>query len=125
MPVIQTLRVIAQSSGNEFMASKVQRIREAVERGEPVSRAANSVEIFPPLVIQMMSVGEETGDLPDLLDEVASFYEREVDFKLRGLSAAIEPILTIAIGAIVCVLALGVMLPMWEMIAKVGAGAGS
>lgn len=125
MPVIQTLRVIAQSAGNEFMASKVQLMREAVERGEPVSRAAHSVEIFPPLVIQMMSVGEETGDLPNLLDEVASFYEREVDFKLRGLSAAIEPILTIAIGAIVCVLALGVMLPMWEMIAKVGSGAAS
>jgi MSHA biogenesis protein MshG len=124
MPVIATLRVIAQSAGNEFMAERVKRMREAVERGEPVSRAAASVEIFPPLVIQMISVGEETGDLPALLDEVADFYEREVDFKLKNLSAAIEPILVVVVGGVVCILALGVMLPMWEMISKVGRGAG-
>lgn len=120
MPVIQTLKVIAQSAGNVYMAERVDRMRDAVERGEPVSRAAGSVEMFPPLVLQMMAVGEETGDLPALLDEVADFYEREVDYKLKNLSAAIEPILIVAVGAIVCVLALGVMLPMWEMIAQVG-----
>lgn len=122
MPVIQTLKVIAQSAGNEFMAQRVDRMREAVERGDPVSRAAASVHMFPPLVLQMMAVGEETGDLPALLDEVADFYEREVDYKLKGLSAAVEPILVVAVGGIVCVLALGVMLPMWEMISKVSRG---
>jgi MSHA biogenesis protein MshG len=124
MPMISTLRVIAQSAGNEYMAERVKRLREAVERGDPVSRAAASVEIFPPLVIQMISVGEETGELPALLDEVADFYEREVDFKLKNLSAAIEPILIVVVGGIVCVLALGVMLPMWEMISKVSGGSG-
>jgi MSHA biogenesis protein MshG len=124
MPVIATLRVIAQSAGNEYMAERVKRLRDAVERGDPVSRAAASVDIFPPLVIQMISVGEETGDLPELLDEVADFYEREVDFKLKNLSAAIEPILIVVVGGIVCVLALGVMLPMWEMISKVSGGSG-
>jgi MSHA biogenesis protein MshG len=77
------------------------------------------VSIVPPLVIQMMAVGEETGDLPMLLDEVAGFYEREVDYKLNNLTAAIEPILIVSVGGIVCILALGVMLPMWEMISKV------
>ena len=124
MPVIQTLKVIAKSSGNEFMAERVDRMRDAVERGDPVSRAASSIGVFPPLVIQMMAVGEETGDLPALLDEIADYYEREVDFKLKNLSAAIEPILVVAVGGIVCILALGVMLPMWEMIAKVGSGGG-
>jgi MSHA biogenesis protein MshG len=124
MPVIQTLRVIAQSAGNEFMAERVLRMRDAVERGEPVSRAAGSVDMFTPLVLQMLSVGEETGDLPALLDEVADFYEREVDYKLKHLSAAIEPILVVVVGGIVCVLALGVMLPMWDMISKVGGGGG-
>jgi MSHA biogenesis protein MshG len=124
MPVIQTLKVIAQSAGNEFMAERVGRMREAVERGDPVSRAAGSVGMFPPLVLQMMAVGEETGDLPALLDEVADFYEREVDYKLKSLSAAIEPILVIAVGGIVCILALGVMLPMWEMISNVSGGGG-
>lgn len=119
MPVIQTLRVIAQSAGNQSMALRVLRIREAVERGETLSRAAGAVGMFPPLVLQMIAVGEETGDLPALLDEVASFYEREVDYALKNLSAAIEPILIVAVGGIVCILALGVMLPMWEMINKV------
>ncbi len=124
MPVIQTLKVIAKSAGNEYMAERVDRMRGAVERGDPVSQAAASIGIFPPLVIQMMAVGEETGDLSALLDEIADFYEREVDFKLKNLSAAIEPILVVAVGGIVCVLALGVMLPMWEMISKVGSGGG-
>jgi MSHA biogenesis protein MshG len=119
MPVIATLKVIAQSAGNEFMTERVNRVRDAVERGEPLSRAVASVSIFPPLVIQMVTVGEETGDLPMLLDEVAGFYEREVDYKLNNLTAAIEPLLVVAVGGIVCVLALGVMLPMWEMISKV------
>ena len=123
MPVIQTLKVIAQSAGNQYMAERVIRLRESVERGDPLSRGAASVGLFPPLVIQMMSVGEETGDLPALLDEIADFYQREVDYKLKNLSAAIEPILVVAVGGIVCILALGVMLPMWEMISKVG-GAG-
>jgi MSHA biogenesis protein MshG len=124
MPVIQTLRVIAQSAGNEYMSERIVRLREAVERGEPLSRGAASVGLFPPLVIQMMAVGEETGDLPALLDEISDFYAREVDYKLKNLSAAIEPILVIAVGGIVCVLALGVMLPMWEMISKVGGAGG-
>jgi MSHA biogenesis protein MshG len=119
MPVIQTLRIIAQASGNEYMAERVARLREAVEGGEPISRAAASVGMFPALVIQMLATGEETGDISGLLDEVAAFYEREVDYALKNLSAAIEPVLIIAVGAIVCVLALGVMLPMWEMISRV------
>jgi MSHA biogenesis protein MshG len=119
MPVIQTLRGIAQSSGNAFMSARVLEMREAVERGEPLSRAAASVGMFPPLVLQMLAVGEETGELPDLLDEVAGFYEREVDYALKNLSAAIEPILIVTVGGIVCILALGVMLPMWEMISRV------
>jgi MSHA biogenesis protein MshG len=122
MPVIQTLKVIAQSAGNVFMSERIARMREAVERGDPLSRGAASVGLFPPLVIQMMAVGEETGDLPALLDEIADFYEREVDYKLKNLSSAIEPILIVAVGGIVCVLALGVMLPMWEMISRVNGG---
>jgi MSHA biogenesis protein MshG len=120
MPMIQTLNVIAKSAGNEFMAERINRLRIAVERGDPLSRAAAGVEMFPPLVLQMMAVGEETGELAELLDEVADFYEREVDYALKNLSSAIEPILIVCVGGMVLILALGVFLPMWEMIAKVG-----
>ena len=122
MPMIQTLNVIARSAGNDYMAERVMRLRDAVERGDPLSRAAATVGMFPPLVLQMMAVGEETGDLSELLDEVADFYEREVDYTLKNLSAMIEPIMVIAVGVAVLILALGVFLPMWNMISKVGGG---
>jgi MSHA biogenesis protein MshG len=122
MPMLQTLHIISKSAGNEFMAERVLRLRDAVERGEPVSRAAASVGMFPPLVLQMMSVGEETGELSELLDEVAGFYEREVDYGLRNLSSAIEPILIVCVGGMVLVLALGIFLPLWEMIGQASIG---
>ena len=122
MPMLETLAIIARVCGNDYMAARVSRLRERVERGEPLSRAAATVGMFPPLVLQMIAVGEETGELPELLDEVAGFYEREVEFALKTLSAAIEPILIIFVGGMVLILALGVFLPMWNMIAKAAAG---
>jgi MSHA biogenesis protein MshG len=65
-------------------------------------------------------VGEETGELAELLDEVADFYQREVEYTLKNMSALIEPVMVIAVGGMVLILALGVFLPMWNMIAKVG-----
>jgi MSHA biogenesis protein MshG len=121
MPMIQTLAVIARSSGNDYMAEQVLRLRDCVERGDPLSRAAATVGMFPQLVLQMMAVGEETGELSTLLDEVAGFYEREVDYSLKNLTSAIEPLLIVAVGGMVLILALGIFLPLWNMIAKVGA----
>jgi MSHA biogenesis protein MshG len=122
MPMLETLAIIARVCGNDYLARRMFRLRDRVERGEPLSRAAAGVRMFPPLVLQMIAVGEETGELPQLLDEVAGFYEREVEFSLSTLSSAIEPILIVLIGGMVLILALGVFLPMWNMIAKVGAG---
>jgi MSHA biogenesis protein MshG len=93
-----------------------------VERGEPLARAAASSDLFPSLVLQMIAVGEESGELPQLLEEVAGFYEREVDYTLKNLSAAFEPVLILFVGFMVLILALGVFLPMWDLIAKVGSG---
>ena len=72
------------------------RLRDRVERGEPLSRAAAGVGMFPPLVLQMIAVGEETGELPELLDEVAGFYEREVEYRPEYAELRrIEPILIV------------------------------
>jgi MSHA biogenesis protein MshG len=70
--------------------------------------------------IQMIAVGEETGELPELLGEVAEHYRRDVDYQLKNLSAVIEPVMIVGVGGVVLVLALGVFLPMWDMFAKVG-----
>lgn len=122
MPMLETLAIIARVCGNDFMGQRMLRLRDRVERGEPLSRAASGVGMFPPLVLQMIAVGEETGELPQLLDEVAGFYEREVEFALGTLTSAIEPVLIVVVGAMVLVLALGVFLPMWNMIAKAATG---
>ena len=120
LPLIQTLAVIARSSGNDFMAEKVLAVRDAVERGDSLSQAIAGVGMFPPLVVQMVSVGEETGELNGLLIEVAGFYEREVDHQLKNLAEIIQPVMIVCVGAMVLVLALGVFLPIWDMVAKVG-----
>ena len=120
VPMIQALTLLSRSAGNEYLCERLLHIRNAVERGDSLSRAATTAGIFPPLVLQMVSVGEETGELTQLLGEVAGFYQREVDYRLRNLTAMIEPLLIVAVGGIVLILALGVFLPMWNMIAKVG-----
>ncbi|MFO1465974.1 MAG: type II secretion system F family protein [Steroidobacteraceae bacterium] len=120
LPMIQALTLLARSAGNAYLADRLLRLRDAVERGDTLSRAAGGVGIFPPLVLQMIAVGEETGELTHLLEEVSGFYQREVDYRLRNLTQLIEPILIIGVGAMVLILALGVFLPMWNMIGKVG-----
>ena len=71
--------------------------------------------MFTPLVLQMIQVGEETGQVDELLEEVALFYEQEVDYDLKNLSSYIEPILIVCIAGLVMLLALGIFLPMWDM----------
>ena len=86
-----------------------------MERGESISRCAAAAGVFTPIVLQMIAVGEETGELDTLLVEIAQMYERETDYAIKGLSASIEPVLLTIIGAMVLVLALGVFLPMWNL----------
>jgi MSHA biogenesis protein MshG len=120
LPMIQALTLLSRSAGNEYLAERLLRLRDAVERGDSLSRAATTSGVFPSLVLQMMLVGEETGELNRLLEEIAGFYQREVDYRLRNLTALIEPILIVGVGGLVLILALGVFLPMWNMISKVG-----
>ncbi|TBU99945.1 MSHA biogenesis protein MshG [Stutzerimonas kirkiae] len=115
VPLLQTLSINSASVGNRHIGEAVLGMRESVERGESLTRSASNSGLFTPLVLQMMAVGEETGALDDLFVEVADFYEQEVDYDLKQLADAIEPILIVAMGIMVLVLALGVFLPMWEL----------
>ncbi len=117
VPMIQSLSTIARATGNEYLTERVLALRDGAERGEGLYRTAQTVDLFTPLALQMIAIGEETGALGDMLGEVAEFYEREVDYDLENLSAAIEPILIVGVGAMVLVLALGVFLPLWDMAA--------
>lgn len=115
VPLIQALTVTARAVDNEFVAERVLSMRNSVERGENLTRTAAATGLFPPLVLQMFAVGEETGAIDQMMEDVATYYEREVDYELKNLSSAIEPVLIIAIGIMVLIIALGVFLPMWDM----------
>jgi MSHA biogenesis protein MshG len=120
VPIIQGLNMIARAAGNEYMTERVLALRDGVERGEGLYRTAQAANLFTPLALQMVAIGEETGALAEMLAEVADFYEREVDHDLENLSAALEPTLIVFVGAMVLVLALGVFLPLWDMYAVAG-----
>ncbi|CAN7341002.1 type II secretion system F family protein [Pseudomonas sp. LjRoot71] len=115
VPLLQTLSINSASVGNRHIGQAILAMREGIERGEALTRTASASGLFTPLVLQMMAVGEETGALDDLFVEVADFYEQEVDYDLKQLADAIEPILIVAMGVLVLILALGVFLPMWEL----------
>ena len=115
IPIVQGLTVVAEVVDNAYLARRIEQMREGVERGESVLRTAVTTGVFTPIVLQMIAVGEETGELDDLLGEVADMYEQEVDYAVKNLSASIEPILTIFLGILVLILALGVFLPIWQM----------
>ena len=125
VPLVQALTVVAQTVDNAYIGSRIEQMRDGIERGETISRCAAATGVFTPVVLQMINVGEETGELDNLLFEIAGMYERETDYNIKGLSAAIEPILLAVIAALVLLLALGVFLPLWNMgSAAMGKGGG-
>lgn len=115
VPLINALNIVAEVVDNDWVAEHVKDMRNGVENGESIRQVATRTGLFTPLVLQMIAVGEETGQLEEMLEQVAEFYEEQVDYDLKKLSDAIEPILIVFIGAIVLVLMIAVYLPMWEL----------
>jgi len=115
VPIMQGLTVVANTINNAYIASRVEKMRDGVERGESILRTATTAGVFTPIVLQMVAVGEESGALDDLMDEIAEMYEREVDYALKTLSSQLEPVLIIGLGILVLILALGVFLPIWDL----------
>ena len=115
VPLVHALNVVAGVVDNAFVSERVQSMRAGIEKGDSVSRTAAATGLFTPLVLQMLAVGEETGALDQLLDETSEHYQAEVEFELKRLADAIEPIMITVIGVLVAVLALGVFLPLWDL----------
>jgi len=115
VPVEQALTVVAQTTDNQHIAQKVEGMRAGIERGESLLRAAIAAQVFTPVVLQMIAVGEETGAVDELMQEVADLYGNEVQYELKTLGQQIEPILIVFLGVLVLILALGVFLPIWDL----------
>ena len=115
IPILQGLSVVSLVVDNAYMRRQIEEMRDGVERGESVLRTAIASKVFNPTVLQMIAVGEETGDMDGLMFEIAGMYEREVEYEVKTLAQQIEPIMIVALGALVLVLALGIFLPMWDL----------
>lgn len=115
VPLVHALTVVAQTVDNAYIGSRIDQMRDGIERGESITRCAQACGIFTPVVLQMIDVGEETGELDNLMYEIAGMYERETDYSIKGLSAAIEPVMLSVIGVLVLLLALGIFLPLWNL----------
>jgi MSHA biogenesis protein MshG len=115
VPIVQALAVVASVVDNAYLEARILQMRDGIERGESILRTAVAAGVFNPVVLQMVAVGDETGELDSLMREVADLYERDVEYEVKTLAQQIEPILIVGLGALVLVLALGVFLPIWDL----------
>ncbi|MBC3766108.1 type II secretion system F family protein [Neptunicella marina] len=115
VPLTTALNLVSDAVDNKYMGGKIIGIRRNIEKGDSLLRASVASGMFTPLVLQMFSVGEETGNVDDMLDDVAEYYEREVDYDIKNLTAKIEPVLIVIVAIMVLILALGIFTPMWDM----------
>lgn len=115
VPMTTALTLVAEAVDNAYMQDKIAAMRQGIESGESLLRSSVASNLFTPLVLQMVAVGEETGRVDELLAEVGDYYEREVDYDLATLTARIEPLLLVVVAVMVLVLALGIFTPMWDM----------
>jgi type IV pilus assembly protein PilC len=115
VPVVQALEVVGDTAGNIVIAEAVGRVREAVMRGEPIGRAMASESIFPAMIRQMVSVGEDAGSLDTMLSKVAGFYDDEVTATTNSLTSIIEPLLIVIVGAVVGSILIALYLPIFQL----------
>lgn len=115
IPVVEALTAALETADNCVIADRITAMRVSAERGESLARSARATGIFTPTILQMIAVGEETGALGEMMNEVADHYQKEVDYAIKGLASQLEPILILVLGGIILVFALGVFLPLWDL----------
>ncbi|HUV51119.1 MAG TPA: type II secretion system F family protein [Anaerolineae bacterium] len=113
--IVMSLGIVSRTIGNAYIANKIKDIAEHVRTGKGITVSLKESKIFPPLVIHMVLTGEETGSLDEMLAEITSYYEREIDYSVSRMSSYIEPILTVGLGVMVLFIALAIFLPWWDM----------
>jgi type IV pilus assembly protein PilC len=115
VPILQALDTVGKTSGNRVIEEAIMTSRLAVKEGERMADPLKKTNIFPPMVIQMISIGEETGNLDTMLTKIADFYDQEVDVAVKGIMSMIEPLIMVGMGLVVGTIVLAMFLPMFEM----------
>ncbi len=115
IPIVEALNIVAQVSGNSNIRKATHEAALSVEKGNSLSDYLKKSPIFPPLIGQMVSVGEETGKVDDMLTQISAFYDRETDHAVKGLSAALEPLILIMLGVMVAILIISIIVPIYKI----------
>ncbi len=116
VPILESLDIVAETAGNWVVSKAVRETQAAVKRGDPLSKKLEEHPVFPPMVVQMMAVGEETGALDEMLDKIADFYDQEVEATVDALTSLIEPLLIMVMGVCVGGMIISLYLPMFNII---------
>jgi len=122
LPILQTMEIVSATIGNKVISKGLEQVGQGIEKGRGIAGPLKESELFPPLVIRMIAVGEQSGSLDEMLHNVSEHYDNEVNYLIENLVGLIEPILTISIGAVVLFLALSIFLPLWSQMQLIGGG---
>ena len=120
--ILEALDITAKTSGNAVVEEALQTTRKSIERGETIAGPLKDTAVFPPMVVQMIGVGEATGALDTMLSKIADFYEEEVDIAVAGMLTLLEPIMIALLGGIVGGIVIAMYLPIFGLIAKLTGG---
>jgi type IV pilus assembly protein PilC len=120
VPILTALEIVRDTAGNQVIANAVDASRKEIQQGGMISLALQKEQVFPVMAIQMISIGEETGELDQMLAKVADFYEDEVEQSVKALTSIIEPIMIIVLGGLVGIILISMYLPMFKIFEKLG-----
>jgi MSHA biogenesis protein MshG len=120
IPIINTLEIVRDSLGNRVIAESIDNIIQGIGEGKGIAQPMKASGLFPGIVIQMVKIGEETGKMNELLHKVSDYYDSQVDYTVKNMTTLIEPILIFALGVMVLIMALGIFMPMWNLMSVFG-----
>jgi type IV pilus assembly protein PilC len=115
VPILQALDTVGKTSGNKVIEKAIESARQSIREGERMAEPLRKTGVFPPMVIQMIAIGEETGNLDTMLNKIADFYDQEVDVAVKGLTSMIEPLIMVVMGVVIGAIVLAMFMPMFDM----------
>jgi type IV pilus assembly protein PilC len=115
VPILETLRSVGQSSGNAIVERAVEETAAGIERGDNLAVALGQHKIFPPMMVRMVSAGEQTGKVDVMLEKISDFYDEEIEATLSGLTSLIEPLLIVFLGVVVGSIVVCMFLPIFKL----------
>jgi type IV pilus assembly protein PilC len=120
VPIADALEITSTTAGNRVLEQGFLRTLEAIRSGRPLAPPLDETGLFPPMVIQMIDVGERSGNLPEMLAKISDYYDMEVDSAVTALTSILEPVMIVVMGIVIAAVLISMYLPMFEMVGSIG-----